>query len=350
MGTRRHWSETLERDIGACGNMTKDMTREVDVSSLELMDYTYVELCDALGEKTRTGNSKMSQMKRWKRYFSYDRLTSRVFRVSKIYDEPMEVEDGRRGNGGSRTGSGNRCSIGEEFGHLINAFLHKKFNVNSYRGEARLCSAYFTNKEIGLYFGLFNDDFYGAVDDYRNRMIASGVSGDELTILVGAYKRMWRDVGRKISERRRSWVYDRVDRMDGLTLCDGIRAWVSDEEFEYRDDLLDDWKTYQRRYMLKNDFKNEGDVAESDRWGEMIAEVSRHFDRYERVSKVRKIEFDVEFLKPYDADDIDVWRRRFNDKMCDSLIGYFGKRRDEGEMEMVTDVIDRFVRIRRIDG
>ena len=325
--------------------MTKEVEKEVDVSSLELIDYTYTELCDVLGETTKTGNSKISQTKRWKRYFLYDRPTSRVFRILKIYDEPLGAEDGRRNNGGSRAGSGNRCSVDEEFGHLMNAFLHKKFNVNSYRGEASLCSAYFTNKEIGLYFGLFNDDFYGAVDDYRNRMVASGVHGDELTILVGAYKRTWRDVGRKISEKRRSWVYDRVERVGGLVLGEGIRAWTSDEEFEYRDDLLDDWKMYQRRYMLKNDFKNEGDVAESDRWGEMIDEVSRHFDRYERVSKVRKIEFDVEFLRGYDAEEIDVWRKRFNDKMCDSLIGYFEKRRDEGEMEMVMDVIDRFVRI-----
>ena len=325
--------------------MTKEVEKEVDVSSLELIDYTYTELCDVLGETTKTGNSKISQTKRWKRYFLYDRPTSRVFRILKIYDEPLGAEDGRRNNGGSRAGSGNRCSVDEEFGHLMNAFLHKKFNVNSYRGEASLCSAYFTNKEIGLYFGLFNDDFYGAVDDYRNRMVASGVHGDELTILVGAYKRTWRDVGRKISEKRRSWVYDRVERVGGLVLGEGIRAWTSDEEFEYRDDLLDDWKMYQRRYMLKNDFKNEGDVAESDRWGEMIDEVSRHFDRYERVSKVRKIEFDVEFLRGYDAEEIDVWRKRFNDKMCDSLIGYFEKRRDEGEMEMVMDVIDRFVRV-----
>ena len=319
--------------------------KDIDLRNLELGDYSYKELCDALGETTKTGNSKISQMKRWKRYFLYDKPTSRMFRILRIYDEPLEVEDGRRGNGGSRAGSGNRCSVDEEFGHLMNAFLHKKFNVNSYRGEASLCSAYFTNKEIGLYFGLFNDDFYGAVDDYRNRMVASGVCGDELTILIGAYKRIWRDVGRKISERRRSWVYDRVDKTDGLVLDDGIRAWTSDEEFEYRDDLLDEWKMYQKRYMLKNDFKNEGDVAESDRWGEMIDEVSRHFDRYERVSKVRKIEFDVEFLRGYDAEEIDVWRKRFNDKMCDSLIGYFEKRRDEGEMEMVRDVIERFVRI-----
>ena len=327
---------------------TKEVEKEVDVSSLELMDYTYTELCDVLGETTKTGNSKISQTKRWKRYFLYDRPTSRVFRILKIYDELLEVEDGRRNNGGSRAGSGNRCSVDEEFGHLMNAFLHKKFNVNSYSGEARLCSAYFTNKEIGLYFGLFNDDFYGAVDDYRDRMVASGVHGDELTILVGAYKRTWREVGRKISEKRRSWVYDRVDKTDGLVLGDGIRAWTSDEEFEYRDDLLDDWKMYQRRYMLKNDFKNEGDVAESDRWGEMIDEVSRHFDRYERVSKVRKIEFDVGFLRGYDVDEIDVWRKRFNDKVCDSLIGYFEKRRDEGEMEMVSDVIGNFVRLKQV--
>ena len=44
---------------------TKDMTEEVDVSSLELMDYTYAELCDALGERTKTGTSKISQTKRW---------------------------------------------------------------------------------------------------------------------------------------------------------------------------------------------------------------------------------------------------------------------------------------------
>lgn len=322
-------------------------TKEVDVSRLELMDYGYKELCDVLGETTKTGNSKISQMKRWGRYFMYDKPTSRVFRVLKIYDYPLDIDDGRKNNGGSRVGAGNRCSINEEFSHLMNAFLHKKFNVNSYRGESSLCSAYFTNKEIGLYFGLFNDGFYYAVDDYRDRMVMSGVYGDELMVIVGVYKRIWREVGRKISEKRRSWIYDRAGKTDGLVLGDGIRAWISDDEFEYRDDLLDDWKTYQKRYMLRNDFKNEGDVAESDKWDEMIDEVSRHFDKYERVSKVRKIDFDVGFLKTYDVDEIDTWRRRFNEKVCDSLIGYFGKRKDDGDMEMVMDVIERFVKITR---
>lgn len=319
--------------------------KDIDLRNLELRDYSYKELCDALGETTKTGNSKISQMKRWGRYFMYDKPTSRAFRVLKIYDEPMGADDGRKNNGGSRAGSGNRCSVDEEFGHLINAFLQKEFNVNSYRGEARLCSAYFTNKEIGLYFGLFGDGFYGAVDDYRDRLAASGVGGDELSILVGEYKRVWREIGRKMSEKRRSWIYDRVERVGGLVLGEGIRAWVSDEEFEYRDELLDDWKTYQKRYMVRNGFKNEGDVAERDRWGEMIDEVSRHFEKYERVSKVRKIEFDVGFLRSYDVEEIDVWRKRFNGKVCDSLTGYFEKRRDDGEMEMVRDVIERFVRL-----
>lgn len=74
---------------------------EVDLSSIEegMVVKNYSSLCQMLNESVKQGNSKVSQMKRWNRYFSYEK-DGRAFTITKIYDTPLPVED-RRGRDNS---------------------------------------------------------------------------------------------------------------------------------------------------------------------------------------------------------------------------------------------------------
>ena len=73
--------------------------------------YTYSELCKLLEEKEKAGNSKISQIKEWDRYFSYyhpinpkTKKESKKFNITQIFDTPKEKIDNRKNNGGSNKG------------------------------------------------------------------------------------------------------------------------------------------------------------------------------------------------------------------------------------------------------
>ena len=73
------------------------------INKLKLKTYSYKELCELFGEKTKAGNSKISQRSEWARYFRWTQPTSQKYKVEEIYDEPLECKDGRRFNGGNNT-------------------------------------------------------------------------------------------------------------------------------------------------------------------------------------------------------------------------------------------------------
>lgn len=314
-------------------------------SLIELREYKYKELCHALGEETKTSDSKRAQEKRWSQYFSWDKPTPRIFRITEIYDVPREREDGRRSNGGARQNSGAKCPVAKEFSHLLNAFLHRSFNRNSYNGEADLCTAYFSNLDISTYFGLFGEEFYNAVNEHRNSLISYGLSANEIASVHMRYKSAWSDISKKIAEKRRSWIYNRVKNIDCLEFGDGIKTYVDDKRYEYKDDLLKDWKRYQAKYLRDNGFKTEKDVAENDKWREMIESISKNFDGYKKVSKVKKISFPVSFIREYDVCEIDTYRKSFNEKLVSELLRYFGKRVPEEDLETYKNIIDRYVHL-----
>lgn len=62
----------------------------IDTSTLEpgMIFKSYVELCKALGEEVKEGNSKTHQMKEWQRYFTWD-SKSRRYVITKVYKQPL---------------------------------------------------------------------------------------------------------------------------------------------------------------------------------------------------------------------------------------------------------------------
>ena len=69
--------------------------------------YSYKQLCALFEEDVKSGSSKRSQLKEWKRHFEFEKAinpkTHKIgakFLIVRIYDEPLEKEDGRKNNGG----------------------------------------------------------------------------------------------------------------------------------------------------------------------------------------------------------------------------------------------------------
>ena len=58
-----------------------------ETQPLEIKNYK--ELCDLLGEKVKSSNSKISQLKEWKRYFDWT-IQGHTYFINKIYDKPKE--------------------------------------------------------------------------------------------------------------------------------------------------------------------------------------------------------------------------------------------------------------------
>lgn len=309
--------------------------------------YKYKELCSLLNEDTKKGNAKKSQLKRWSRFFSWENPTTHTYKIIEIYSSPKDEQDGRKGNGGARINSGAKQKVKEEFDYLFNAFLHREFNRNSYNGQAELCVSYFSNSEIGRYFGMYNNMFYKAKEDFAEMMVSQKVSKGMLTTKTNEFIYVWKDINKKITEKRRSWIYNKIAKVDGVTLENGIIAYTDkkDKEFEYKDEYLDKWESYMHDYIKNKKLKNESDVADNGLWMDMIAHISDRFDGYESVERTKKITFDVHLLHDYDWDRYDEFRRRFNNKLVDDIISYFEKRVDKKDIVMYRYIINKYVKL-----
>jgi len=69
----------------------------VDTSRLSvgLVVKNYKQLCELLGEETKTGNARKAQLKEFKRYFDWEK-SGQKFIITDIYDEPLEKDDKRK--------------------------------------------------------------------------------------------------------------------------------------------------------------------------------------------------------------------------------------------------------------
>lgn len=84
-------------------------TRYLDIDKIENIEldavYSYQQLCEALGTTTHGGDSKVSQLAEWKRYFNWEypinkktHKPSKKMHIIEIYDEPKIKERGRELN------------------------------------------------------------------------------------------------------------------------------------------------------------------------------------------------------------------------------------------------------------
>ncbi|MED4883864.1 zinc-ribbon domain-containing protein [Bacillus smithii] len=102
----------------------------MDLSNIKAGDVfkNYKQLCEALGEKTKTGNSKIAQLKEWKRYFNFTKQGYK-FIINEIY-ETTKLKIDLRSNGNNKKYG----SIAITHPHLIkhlHPFKNNKYDINN---------------------------------------------------------------------------------------------------------------------------------------------------------------------------------------------------------------------------
>lgn len=273
-------------------------------------DYKYKELCALRGENIRTGKSKQLQLKDWKRFFEWDNPTTQIYRVTKVYDEPKEKIDAR---GGVRKGAGAKAKVQDEFNYLFNAFMFREYERNAYNVKAVWGDIYFTNSEIDTYFGLRCENYYEAKNDDSVNDFA------------------FQKVTEKLTEKRRSWIINKIKKIDNITFQNGIVAYKDNGTFDYRDDLLEEWNTYQNNYMHLMGFRSMKDVIEKEKWADMIDYISQQFEGYARVIKCHKVQTEISMLKRFELEEIDKQRLLFNQKIVEELNAFFSKQENASD-------------------
>lgn len=143
--------------------MSRDKDKELDckqervnVSGLVegLLVKNYKEMCSLLDCSIRTGNSKRSQIKNWKRYFDFEKIGQK-FLITEIYNEPFPTEDARK----------------------LREGLYVKYIELLLLNHLSKCGGYCTKISKGhLYsvLGLVNDNYKTLRDDHET--IATNVS------------------------------------------------------------------------------------------------------------------------------------------------------------------------------
>lgn len=307
--------------------------------------YKYKELCSMFGEEPKKGNAKKAQLKRWKTLFDWENPTTHTYKIIEVYDEPRDIEDGRKNNGGYRVGSGRKSKVQEEFDYLFNAFLHREFDRHVYHGQDELCQIYFFNGDIGKYFGMYGNRFYKAREDFAKILMNQNIDIDMFADKTSEFNHAWSDISKKIAEKRRAWIYNKIDKMDDVTLENGIIAYIDkkNNKFEYKDEYGDRWDSYRDEYLKTNKLRTVADVVDRGMWDDMISYISEYFDEYEIVERPKKITFDIHILRDYEWDEYTKYKKRLNDVLVKELLGYFEKRVSDNSMRMYRYVINKYV-------
>ena len=294
-------------------------------------EYKYKEVCAIRGEEQKTGKSRQLQIKDWHRYFNWENPTTQIYRIIEIYDIPKEKIDGRINNGGFRDGSGVKVKVKDEFDFLFTALIHRDFNRNSGGGKMpNLCTTYFTNKEVSLYFGFYNENFYSA----------TRINDEKVD------KNVFLEVGNKIREKLNSWVYNKIEKLKNTELTYGIIAYKNDgknKDFDYKDEWLEEWNKYQAEYLKIKEYSGLYKVFDNDEYIDMVDYISKHFDGYSTVLKCRKVKFDVKMLVEYDWDLYNHYVKSLNTKLVNELKQFFNKKYTD-----TTDydyIIDKYVKL-----
>ena len=73
--------------------MTRRIQNEIHTDQLEegMTIKNYATVCELIGDKPCSGNSKIAQQKYWRRYFDWDNAGQKYI-ILHVYDEPLPEE------------------------------------------------------------------------------------------------------------------------------------------------------------------------------------------------------------------------------------------------------------------
>lgn len=314
--------------------------KERMVSIVEIKSYTYAELCRAMGEEIKKGGKgKQYQLENWKRFFKYERINSRTFIVTEIYNEPKPKKEKR---GGKRENSGAKLVLKEDIDNIINYFLLSR---------ARDCfieenvSIYFTNSEIIKLIGCYIP--------YEQ-------------IVLDKDKRKKEVIRKKLREKIQSYIYNRIENhRDDLFMYDSVIAYKNfnytsksnNSYIEYKDDWLIYWEKFKNRYLEINEYNSIYDVIANDKYENMIQFITRMFNKYEafrrqedienckdyfyRVDKCKNVVFNYSYITECSEDDYIKSKAIVKQKIKDDLKKYFIKKYKNEERYII--LIDKYL-------
>ena len=339
--------------------------------------YAYKKLCQLFEESRASGSTqKKYQLREWRRFFAWDNPTKQKYRITEVYSTPKEKEDGRKQNGGAREGAGAKQKLSDEFEYLSTCFVSKWVCREIYDG--RYTNAiYFTNTEISEAYGLYGKRLFRAKQDFEKTLSHTSLGPEETDEALRRFGDAWLDVFRKLGEKRRSMILNKLARIPGLSLESGIIATRAEDFYEHhperkekdggevitkehRDDFLERWEQECEGYLAGKRLRNVGEVAELGLWQDMVAHISKAFPGYERVEKVHKLRLiespeegevswrDSEaaskiFCGTYDLEKADACAREFNRVNCDDVAEYFISRLDDPRVHQ--HIIAEYVRL-----
>ena len=285
----------------------------MDTTLLELnKEYKYNELCKVLKESFKKGGSRVRQKENWRRHFDWINPTTQIYLITKIYDTPKEKTKTR---GGKREGAGNKPKVVEEFNYIFNCFLYDNIKKKNeyYRRSQNINEFHFNNDDVSTYFGLCNNINYGIRDEFVKQNLLQAIS-------------------KKIREKRESWIYNKMKKVEGITLTYGILAFKTKNSTPvFRDDLVEQYLEYRQDFIKENRLGSVQGVIETKRWDEMIDYISDKIgengneNKYEAVKLCRKIIVDTDIVKieKYNTEKREQYKKRLNDKIIKEIYKFF---------------------------
>ena len=280
---------------------------------IEIKDYSYPELCSVMNDKVKTGDSKTAQLNKWKLLFKWENPTKRIFRITEIYDIPKEKVEKR---GGSRIGAGAKIKLQDEFDILFPAFLCNEQRKNKYfTHESPII--YFSNYTISKFFGVYKDLYSAETDDNVNIAI-------------------YRKIADKLREKTRSWILNKITKIDNVTLEYGIIAYKTKKDFDYRDDLLNEYNIAEQEFIELHKLKTLRDVVNTGLWDDMKTFINLKFNDYIEVKKLYKITYNTDEFPNPDRELIKQAMLKLNTTVIKEVYSFFLTKEKE---KYVDDII-----------
>ena len=151
-----------------------------------------------MNDSEKGGKSRQLQYEDWKRYFTWEKPTNKSYLIREIFNPPLEKQDGRIHNGGSRAGAGAKGKLTEEFKYLLNCFLYDALKKNSYyRLYGYGNRVYFNSDVAAKYFGCYKN-LYAAKYD------------------INVKQEIFFRISDKIREKVRALILEKMKRTEGI--------------------------------------------------------------------------------------------------------------------------------------
>lgn len=119
---------------------------------------TYSDMCRALGVVPGRGNSLAAQKRLFSRYFEFERCGGQRCVISKVFDYPLPLRDGRSGNKGKTGKKGKYVLYIEPL--LLGLLRERMRNNDGDISVSRECGVSFTKREVFEHIGFVNSKFF----------------------------------------------------------------------------------------------------------------------------------------------------------------------------------------------